>query len=222
MPGYPSAAMASRQSPRLNQEAVEALRVAHEGAQSEYERARQRYKELSELQRRTGERLPEMDAAVECWTQAMQVAEKTGWAYRRAAFNAQSHDESASVGLQPDAEVTVSPASERRPRPRRETRSASHVREPRQRRVRAEENPFRALMHQRTQDSDPVKHAGFFAAILGPFGPRRRAAREWRQAWPEPTSHESEEYNLGLEAWYPMRERMPAEEFITRYVLPES
>jgi hypothetical protein len=214
--------MASRQTPRLNQEEVEALRIAHEGAQSEYEQARQRYKELSEVQRRTGERLPEMDSAVECWTQAMQAAEKTGWAYRRAAFNAQTNAEPASVVLQPDAEDSVSPASETRPRPRRETRSASHVREPRRRRVKAEENPFRALMQQRTQDSNPVKPAGFFAAILGSFGSRRRAAREWRHAWPELTSNDSEEYNLGLEAWYPMRERMPAAEFITRYVLPES
>jgi len=206
--------MASRQSPRLNQEAIEALRVAHEEAQAEYERALQRYKELSELHRRTGQRLPEMDAAVDSWMQAMHASEKTGWAYRRAVFNAQ-------VTLEPDAEVGVAATGERRPRGRQKTRSASPHRQPRPRPVTAEDNPFLALVQQRAKDGDLRIRSGFMSVILDAFGPRRRAAGEWKRAWPEPTGHDSEEYNLGLEAWYPMRERMPAAEFIARYVLPE-
>lgn len=78
------------------------------------------------------------------------------------------------------------------------------------------DNPFLRLQNQRLRDG--ARRSGFRAALRDQFGGRRAYAKHWMTAWREAFDLDFTGYGVGLDAWYPMRDQITAQEFIERYM----
>jgi hypothetical protein len=60
--------------------------------------------------------------------------------------------------------------------------------------------------------------SGFGKAVRDSVGSRRKYTRQWMDAWMAIFGKDFAGYSVGLDAWFPMRDTMPAAEFIRHYV----
>ena len=84
------------------------------------------------------------------------------------------------------------------------------------------DNPFLALQRQRHSGPDRHRPSALAWLLRERFGKPRVYTSPWEKAWRAAFGHDYAGYLIGLDAWYPLRKKMTAAEFIARYVTNEN